>query len=310
MFSTERPVAASRIHGGLPSTPPIIHAAPLPAAAPTTVQGAPIIGLPGRAATDLRHRPANVPPSERPDIAMSEMDGDSWRLMAASTRGVQHSLRGEPRQDSFGVAVVDDVLYCVVCDGVGEFKRSHVAADFVVNSVLQAVMDHASPAEALVLANDGLTHLDVDGEGRLATTVMVAAMRGGDNGWSTLQLWWIGDPYAWVLQNNMWTCLNMTPSDSGDVFSTATQALPTTRFCANEMSVSVRADAVFFMTDGVGQPMITIPEVREALANWWTVKPHVFDFARQVSFARQTHMDDRTVVGVWPSQAPSEMDRG
>ena len=36
--------------------------------------------------------------------------------------------------------------------------------------------------------------------------------------------------------------------------------------------------------------------------------PDPFTFAAQVGFARKSHMDDRTVVGIWPS--PGEADEG
>jgi hypothetical protein len=70
---------------------------------------------------------------------------------------------------------------------------------------------------------------------------------------------------------------------------------------------------MLYMTDGVGQPLADIPEVQEALARRWATRPTVFEFASQVSFARKTHMDDRTVVGIWPTvSAPvaADDDRG
>jgi len=56
------------------------------------------------------------------------------------------------------------------------------------------------------------------------------------------------------------------------------------------------------MTDGVGVPLELAAEVRDTLAQWWASPPDVFTFARQVGFARKTHMDDRTVVGIWFDQ--------
>jgi hypothetical protein len=40
-------------------------------------------------------------------------------------------------------------------------------------------------------------------------------------------------------------------------------------------------------------------EVRDTLASWWRSPPDVLTFAAQVGFARKSHIDDRTVVGIW-----------
>jgi hypothetical protein len=54
------------------------------------------------------------------------------------------------------------------------------------------------------------------------------------------------------------------------------------------------------MTDGVGNPLAWSAEVRDTLARWWTRPPDPLGFAAQVGFARKSHIDDRTVVGIWP----------
>ena len=53
------------------------------------------------------------------------------------------------------------------------------------------------------------------------------------------------------------------------------------------------------MSDGVGNPLAWVDEVRTTLSRWWAAPPDIYDFGRQVGFARQTHVDDRTVVGLW-----------
>ena len=266
----------------------------------TTRHGSPVIGLPGRAALELRHKPAHGQPSSRPDIGLVQLDNDAWHLLGASSRGVQHSLRGEPRQDGFGVVEVDDTVYAVVCDGVGEFPRSHEAADHVVHTLLTALVERRDVDTAVKQANADLQVMAEDGCGPLATTLLVAATRVLGIGWLSLDLAWIGDPYAWTLLDGTWTLLNPQPPRESVFFSSATIALPMAEPSLQRVSVSVRADAVFYMTDGVGQPLDDIDEVREALASWWTAQPNVYEFASQVGFARKSHMDDRTVVGLWP----------
>ena len=53
------------------------------------------------------------------------------------------------------------------------------------------------------------------------------------------------------------------------------------------------------MSDGVGNPLSYGPDVRAALAQWWARPPDPFTFAAQVGFAKRTHIDDRTAVGIW-----------
>ena len=56
------------------------------------------------------------------------------------------------------------------------------------------------------------------------------------------------------------------------------------------------------MSDGVGNPLQWSHEVAETLAGWWARPPEPLAFAAQVGFARQGHMDDRTVVGIWAGE--------
>lgn len=268
----------------------------------THVNGRPAIGQPGRAATEMRHRPVRDRRDARPDVALTELEDADLHVLGVSARGVQHCLRGKPRQDAAGVLLVDDVLYTVVCDGVGEFARSHVAADHVVDVVLGSLTDGIDVDTALKQANEDLDALARDGDGPLATTVLVAATRSGADGWLTVELWWVGDPYAWALLDGGWTVLNPAPESTEPYYSTATRALPAADLPVGRRSLSVRADAVFLMTDGVGAPLAHIDDVRTCLAAWWTDRPSIFDFASQVSFARKSHMDDRTVVGVWQAR--------
>jgi hypothetical protein len=274
-----------------------------------TPHGRPTIGIPGQAAIQLTHRPSrHVAPTGRPDSALVERDHPRWNVLGASTRGVQHSLGGEPRQDAFGLAEVGDTVYSVVCDGVGEFRRSHEAADLAVDTLLAHLDEGHEVPDAIAAANEGLLRLDEDGKGPRATTLLVAAVRPIAPPWLAVDLWWVGDPYAWALLDGAWTLLNPAPATSSGLFSTASLALPMPEPVVHTASMCLRCDGVFFMTDGVGQPMETIVDVRDRLASWWTAKPSIFEFAGQVSFARQSHTDDRTVVGLWPTRVPADDD--
>jgi len=77
------------------------------------------------------------------------------------------------------------------------------------------------------------------------------------------------------------------------------RALPAACPRLHHTEIAFTDGALFVMTDGVGLPLATTPEVGATLAGWWATPPPIFRFAGQVGFARKTHLDDRTVVGVW-----------
>jgi hypothetical protein len=87
--------------------------------------------------------------------------------------------------------------------------------------------------------------------------------------------------------------------DEDALHDTASAALPASNLGVAELDLDRRDGALFLMSDGVGNPLAWVEGVRAALAGWWAVPPDIFDFGRQVGFARKTHVDDRTVVGLW-----------
>jgi hypothetical protein len=195
----------------------------------------------------------------------------------------------------------------VVADGVGEFDRSHEAADAAV-VLTCAGLARGEEVEVVIKAvNDHLGVLADDGAGPLATTLLVAEVGVSAPGEFAVDLAWVGDPYAWALTDGGFVWLNGpeaspelgSAADDG-VQSTSSAALPADEPALRRRTLTVAADGLFFMTDGVGRPLETIAAVRESLAEWWATEPTVFEFAAQVEFARRSHMDDRTVVGVWP----------
>jgi hypothetical protein len=95
----------------------------------------------------------------------------------------------------------------------------------------------------------------------------------------------------------------LTDDDRQDFHSSGVRALPSQDGWCSWCSFKVFGGALFAMTDGVGNPLAWSAEVRETLADWWSRPPDPLIFAGQVGFARRTHIDDRTVVGIWPDGA-------
>jgi hypothetical protein len=134
-----------------------------------------------------------------------------------------------------------------------------------------------------------------------ATTALAVRVRAGDEGWHG-QATWVGDSPLWhVSAGGEWTRCS-APDGTGDdeaFHTTSSAALPAPNLAVAQVNLDQRDGALFLMSDGVGNPLAWVDDVRNALAQWWAAPPDIFDFGRQVGFARQTHMDDRTVVGLW-----------
>jgi hypothetical protein len=88
------------------------------------------------------------PGGHRPDYLVdSGWAGPTAHVSAASVRGTAHYQYGDPRQDTYNLAVEGRWLIVVVADGVSEGDFSHLAADRAArtasNLVRQALSDQA-----------------------------------------------------------------------------------------------------------------------------------------------------------------------
>jgi hypothetical protein len=81
--------------------------------------------------------------------------------------------------------------------------------------------------------------------------------------------------------------------------STRSAALPAADPHVVEQELEFHDGALFLMSDGVGNPLAWAADVQAALADRWATPPDPYTFGSQVDFARRTHVDDRTVVGLW-----------
>jgi serine/threonine protein phosphatase PrpC len=276
--------------------------------------GVPAIGAPGRAATEL---PAGRPPVAG-DLADHELSACSFpgiEVRAASVRGLMHRYREEPRQDRFSLLHDEAAgsLLVSVCDGVGEMALSHEAAAFVARWMPREYLAHGDWSKAIAEVNARL--------GAYAASAADAAAPGSEPyeyGMATTfaglalpvtgapriaSIAWTDDSTVWLLDERGWTKLTADPAPADPaVHRTSVRALPHREPRFRAIDVSVDRGALFVMTDGVGVPLESAADVRETLAGWWSEPPDPFTFARQVGFARQSHLDDRTVVGVWFDQ--------
>lgn len=272
------------------------------------------IGDAGRAAREL---PAGLP-AGRPGLADAELSAATVPralLLAATVRGLQHRAGGEPRQDAFaigqhGTAGAGARTIAVVCDGVGSRSRSEEAAALVSRRLACLGAAGLPWPESFFRANEALREFaaeSADEEGTdsaaddMATTAVALAVHREGRYWVG-DLAWAGDPTAWHLgDDGQWTPLAELGDDRGSGwYPSVARPLPCADGHCPTATFRVSQGALFLMTDGVSNPLRWSLGVRETLARWWARPPDLFTFAAQVGFARKTHLDDRTVIGIWP----------
>ena len=117
---------------------------------------------------------------------------------------------------------------------------------------------------------------------------------------------WIGEA-AWVGDSTLWhlgagAAGDWLPAGTGrseaDYHSSRVKPLPSDDGACTWCGFRISGGALFVMTDGVANPLRWIPKygrTRALVAR----PPDPFTFAAQVGFARKSHLDDRTVVGIW-----------
>ncbi len=283
-----------------PSEAPPAEPMPVP-----VLPGSFAIGAPGRAAFGT---PDGPPPAEisPPDVAASSAALPGMRIRAASVRGIQHKAQHTARQDTFALAQSGGSrAIAVVCDGVGSLDRSDYAAALVSQRLAQLAMSEVPWPAAFETANAELGKVVAEWEalqrGGMATTAMALSVTQRD-GWWLGEAAWVGDSPLWHLRTDgAWVPVTEVPAESGQAFhSGAVQPMPTQDGACSWCSFRVQGGALFAMSDGVGNPLAWSAEVRDTLASWWESPPDLLTFAAQVGFARKSHIDDRTVVGIWP----------
>jgi hypothetical protein len=273
------------------------------------------IGEPGRASAEL---PAGPPPIRvgPADIELSTFSVAGMLIHAASSRGLEHRARGTVRQDAFALSGRDapdgtEALVAVVCDGVGSLPLSDVAAAFASRRLAVLGAEAVPWAEAFPRVNAELrkvaeeaeTDAATRGQG-MATTAVAVTVRRDDGDWVG-DVAWVGDSLLWHLDaDSRWRLLTCSAADEPDseYHSGAVTPLPTSEPIPVTCPFRLHGGALFLTSDGIGNPLRWSSDVQAALAGWWAGPPDPFTFAQQVGFARKSHLDDRTVVGIWADE--------
>lgn len=230
-----------------------------------------------------------------------------------------------------------------VCDGVGSYGRSDEAARLVSRLLVRYASDGLPWPTAFDCANAELLRVarrvatqskrrakaarrsraagaTADGQGEpdravdpdadaMATTAVALTVHREDDDWVG-EVAWVGDSTLWHLDaSGQWELLSSAPGDDrsrheDDYYhSNSVRPMPSAHGGCVWTEFRVAGGALFLMTDGVANPLRWSGLVRAAFTTWWTATPDPYSFAAQVGFARRTHVDDRTVVGLWPDVA-------
>lgn len=278
------------------------------------------VGDPGRAALEMSAgAPATrIGPS---DVELSAASLPGMLIRAATSRGLEHRATGTPRQDSFALGhrnVPGEAsrMVAVVCNGVGELRWSDAAAAFVSRRLAGLGADGISWAAAFAQVNEQLREYAQEappGEAvaeEMATTAVAVVMAREADVWVG-EAAWVGDSTLWHLDAGArWQLITGEPDEDIEAVYHTTEVapLPSADGACASIGFRLTGGALFVMSDGVANPLRWSRDVQVALAKWWARPPDPFTFAEQIGFARKSHMDDRTVIGIWPDGGDGDDD--
>jgi hypothetical protein len=264
----------------------------------------------GEPAPAIEPRLSNGEPY-RPDTIADGGSAFGLTVRAASVRGLSKRFTGGPRQDDLCLGLHHDssTLIAAVADGVSGAPHSDLGAALAVRYAAAAVARQLDAGEinwpgvfeqaAWALVSEA-RRIDED-PGRLATTLVVAAVSVGESDAVSVQVAAVGDSPAFRLHGKAYDPLvDSQPSDDG-LIGGGVAALPRDARAVLWGSCTLGPrDALLLCTDGVGLPLAGgTGEFARVLARELGMPPDVVDFARLLDFSRSTYDDDRTLVAVW-----------
>ena len=137
----------------------------------------------------------------------------------------------------------------------------------------------------------------------MATTAVAVSVRGTGRGWVG-EAAWVGDSPLWHLERptavDARHAARPTQDSEADYHSAASGRCRRPDGACSWCSFRIRGGRALRDDRRRGEPADLERDVRNTLARLVGRPPDPFTFAAQVGFARKSHMDDRTVVGIWP----------
>lgn len=297
---------------------------------PEAPRDSPLLGRPSKA----QQAPWRLlPRSAQSGVAADEGLVGDLAVRAASIIGPNHRCQAPvvPRQDAYRVATDDASghLVVAVADGVGNARFAELGANAAVSAAVRFCCDQLRPAAggspgispgranlalpeavlracfataakdmARTAASRRLQHHDV---ASVLMTVVVPALPASDNmRWAAVA--WVGDLSAWVVRDGQWSHRagdRKTP-DGGILSHAVANALPDGAGGVRITAVDLEpGDLLVVATDGVGDAVEGLPELRAEFARRWSAPPAVARFVADIGFEAPQCDDDRTCVAVW-----------
>jgi serine/threonine protein phosphatase PrpC len=240
-------------------------------------------------------------------------------MRAASIVGPGHRCEepAGPRQDAYAVVVDSQGGHFVaaVADGVSSSRHAEVGAHLAASSAAQLISAGLSERGPVALDvreiyQQVAHHMsaqaaaqqwhDADVCAALITGIVPAATVPGEQHRSA-RLAWVGDASAWILREGRWACVAGDRKGDDDLASNDVRnPLPFGAGAVETAEVTlVRGDLLVLVTDGVGDGLATLPELRDYLASHWRVPVPVSAFLDDVGYDAERFLDDRTAVSVW-----------
>ena len=252
----------------------------------------------------------------RPDTIADGGTAFGLTVRAASVRGLYKRYTGGPRQDDLCLRLHADsgTLIAAVADGVSGASRSDLGAALAVRYATAAVARQLDDgcgsvdwgpvfeqaAWALVeehrrACGDAGAGVE-EASGSLATTLLVAAVRGSD-----VEVAAVGDSPAFLLRGRVYDAVVDEPERFDGLVGGGVDALPRSAGAALASRCSLKSGSVLLLcTDGLAMPLAGgAGEVGATLARELARPPDVVDFARLLDFSRSTYDDDRSLIAVW-----------
>jgi Protein phosphatase 2C len=252
----------------------------------------------------------------RPDTIADGGTAFGLTVRAASVRGLYKRYTGGPRQDDICLRLHadSDTLIAAVADGVSGAARSDLGAALAVRYATAAVarqldsgggeidwrgvFEHAAWAlveEHRRACGDADAGVD-EATGSLATTLLIAAIRGPD-----IEVAAVGDSPAFLLKGKVYDAVVGEPESFDGLVGGRVDALPRSAGAVSVSRCSLDPGCVLLLsTDGLAMPLAGGGgEVGATFARELLRPPDVVDFARLLDFSRSTYDDDRSLIAVW-----------
>lgn len=231
---------------------------------------------------------------------------DRFEIRAASRRGSDHAVLGEPRQDDYIVAQAANGRYLVVvlADGRSVAENAHYgsywSSRLLAQSIDRNLRDGVPGIEKMLSrTRDEVTsffHEQFTDGTRLrsiATTLVgfIAPVDGGPAAGFR-----VGATDIVVDGANGWTSIFGDPPEG------ITEAVFPKSIEAEVAPIELDAQALLLVSDGVGEPLVTNPEVAAAFSEALVAPLGEADFVELTNFEMEEARGDRTAIAVWYNQ--------